>query len=373
MKKGLFWIILVIIVIVLIAVFSGNKGSDETGPIKIGFTGPLSGEVASYGENARTAVEIAVEEINAQGGIDGRPLEVIYEDDVCNGSDAASAAQKLVNVDGVSIALSSVCSPAVLGSAPVFEDAGVVQFAYCATAPSISDAGEYIFRNVPSDSFQTKKAADYIVNELGKKKVAVVYVKNDWGVGLDEAIKSSLEELGGEVVVSESYEPASTDLRSQLTKVKDSDAEVLYFAGFPDGTTIGVRQINELGIDLPIVGADAWDSPKLWEDLGGLGDGYVFFASKTNSTDEFKTKMKERVGSDELIYCSNYAYDAIYYIAQAIEAVGNDSDKLKNYLNKTTFNGKVSQPVLKFDENGDPKDAVYVLKRVEGTELVIVE
>ena len=369
MKKT-FWIIVAVIIIILAIIFSVQKGPDNKGSIKIGFTGPFTGEMASFGENAKAAVQIAVEEVNAEGGINGRPLEVVYEDDACNGAKGVSAAQKLINIDKVPVAVSGLCSMVVLSSATLYEKAHVVDLAYSATSPAISNAGDYIFRNIPSDNFQAKKAADYIYNTLGKKKLAVVYVNNDWGTGLNGALSDSFKALGGTVVVDEAYEPTSKDLRSQFSKVKDSDAEALYFAGFPDGSIVGIKQIKDLKINLPIVGADAWDSPKLWKDLNGAGDGAVFFAAKTSSTDGFKAKMKQKVGSDEIMYPSNYAYDDIKYIAEVMRKVGTDGQKIKDELYKTTFHGTVSQPVLKFDKNGDPEDAVYALKKIVGTEMV---
>ena len=375
--KALKWIIGIVIVIILvwIGVSSSQKGdeSSETEPVRIGFVGPLSGDVANFGENARAAVQIAVEEVNASGGINGRDLEVIYEDGACSGTDAVNAVNKLVNVDNVSVVLGGTCSPETLAMAPILESAGVVGLSYCSTAPKITDAGDYIFRDVPSDLFQANFAADYLYNELGKRKAAIVYVQNDWGLGIQEAFTEAFEELGGEILLAEAHSSDSKDLRSQLTKVANSDADVLYFPAFPDSSIAGVRQTREVGVDVTLFGADAWDDPKMWEEIGAAGEGAFFVAGKTNSTDEFKAKMAEKLGSDEIIYCSNYAYDGLKLLAQVMNDVGTDSEAIKNALYEVRYEGEVSQPVIEFDQNGDPKTAVYTLKRVENGVPVVVE
>ena len=362
---------IIIIILVVIAVF--NKTNQEKGPVRIGFAGPMSGELANYGENAKAAVEIAVEEINAAGGINGRNLEVVYEDDQCAGPAAASVANKLTTVDKVSAVVSPLCSGAALAAAPIYERAQVVQLSYCATSPLISDAGDFTFRAVPSDNFQAQKAANYLYEKVNKRKAAILFVNNDWGNGQANAFEKSFKEMGGQVVFKESFEQTSNDLRSSFTKIKYSDADVLFFPAFPDSSISGIKQLGESGLKITVFGADAWDTPDLWEKVSGAGDGFMFYAAQTIPTDSFKEKMKQKIGTDELVYCSSYAYDATKYLAQAMSEVGTNSFDIKDYLYNTTFKGTVSQPVLKFDKNGDPSDAVYSLKKVSGTKIVVVE
>jgi branched-chain amino acid transport system substrate-binding protein len=283
-----------------------------------------------------------------------------------------NAVNKLLNIDKVSLVF-AMCSPELLAIAPILEKSQTVGFSYCATAPSISQAGDYIFRNVPSDSYQTIFAADYIYNDLGKGKAAVVYINNDWGLGLNNAFAEAFTNEGGEIVLQEAYSPESEDLRSQMAKVKNSGADVLYFAAFPNGSIAGIRQLNELGVDITMFGADAWDDPKIWQEVGSAGNGVYFTSAKTNSTNDFKQRMSEKIGSDELIYCSNYAYDGLKMLAGVISKVGVDGTEIKDELYKTKYHGEVSQPVVEFDENGDPAIAVYTLKRVEGGQTIVVE
>ncbi len=135
------------------------------------------------GENARAAVQIAVDEVNKAGGVLGRQIEVVYEDDMCTGATGANAISKLINTDKVVAVLGSVCSGATLGEAPIAEAAKIPQLSYCATNPTISQAGDYIFRDVPSDLFQAKYAAGYFMSH-NMTKVSLLTIKNDWGDGL---------------------------------------------------------------------------------------------------------------------------------------------------------------------------------------------
>src|SRR3989344_5931491 len=143
--KIIVWVVVVALVVWGISAMSDKTAQSET--IKVGFTGPLSGDLANMGENARAAVGIAVEEINNAGGVLGKKLEVIYEDDVCTGGAGANAISKLINSDKVVAVLGGLCSGATLSEAPISEAAKVPQISYCSTNPSISDAGDYIFRD----------------------------------------------------------------------------------------------------------------------------------------------------------------------------------------------------------------------------------
>lgn len=365
--KTVLWIIVLILVIWGISSAVGSapaKVTDMT-PIKIGFTGPLSGEFANIGANAKAAVEIAIDEVNAAGGINGRNLQVVFEDDQCAGAKSVSAANKLISVDKVSAILGAACSPATLAFAPVLEQAKVVGISYCSTAPKISQAGDYIFRDVPSDLFQGNYAAGYIYNTLGIKKVAIVKVNNDWGLGIGQAFSDQYTKLGGQIVLNESYDSTSKDMRAQMAKVKNSGAGLLYFAGFPDTTVVGIKQAKDLGITVPIFGADSWDDTSVWTKLGSAGNGVMYTVVGTNSSDAFKNKMSAKLGTNDIVYCSNYVYDAVKIIAQVMSKVGTDSEKIKNELYKTTYTGGVSSNKIEFDQNGDPKEANYIIKVVK--------
>src|SRR3990167_2774052 len=251
--KIIVWVI--VLVLVIWGIISISKNSDtDSDTIKIGFMGPLSGDTANLGQNAQEEVAISVDEINNAGGVLGKKLEVVYEDDACNGATAANAISKLINADKVMAVLGGAGSGATLGATPVAEAAKIPQLSYCSTNPTISQAGDYIFRDVPSDLFQAKYAAEYLM-KTGKTKVALLTIKNDWGDGLNKAFTNAFAAAGGTIVATESFNPDAKDFRTLFTQIKAKNPDAVYFASYTDGTIAGIKQARELGIKTTFFGA----------------------------------------------------------------------------------------------------------------------
>ncbi|MBT3419495.1 MAG: ABC transporter substrate-binding protein [Candidatus Magasanikbacteria bacterium] len=339
----------------------------EEAPIRIGWMGPLSGDLSSLGEDALAAAELAVEEVNEAGGIDGRLLELVAEDSRCNAKDATAAANKLINIEGVKLINGAACSPETTAVAPIAEQNKVIVLSYCSSAPPITDAGDYIFRSYPSDAFQGVFAANYIYNDLGKRKVAIMNTQDDWGIGLSGAFKNRFEELGGEITSKDEFTPDRKDFRSELTKIKASDAELVYFPGFTEASIAALKQVTELGIEKPFFGGDTWADTTIHES--GLAEGITFVVPKTSLSDDFVSKMEAR-GANPTV-CSPRAYDNIKLFASIIEDVGTDTEKIKEALyNTRNFEG-VAGPIS-FDENGDLTIAEYDVFRIEDGEQVML-
>ena len=363
--KTVLGIIVLVLIIWGVSALVKSPESNTIGPIKIGFIGPLAGDLANMGKNAQAAVQIASDEINATGGILGRQIEVVYEDDQCAGAQAANAISKLINTDKVVAVLGGACSGATLAAAPIAEQNKIPELSYCSTNPTISKAGDYIFRNVPSDFFQANFAAKFLVDK-GMKNVALLYTKDDYGQGLDNAFKDALTKTGGTLVAEESFDPTSKDLRPQLLKIKVAKPQALYFIGYTAPTIAGLKQAKELGLTVPALGADAWDDTKIWSELGTLGEGAMYTVVGTNSSNEFKQKMMAKLGAPDLIYCSNYAYDGLNILAEAINKAGSsEGSKIKDALYKIDYKGGVSSEEIKFDVNGDPTSANYSVKVIK--------
>ena len=342
--------------------FLGGDKMAEGDTIKIGFVGPLTGDLANMGENAQAAVQIAVDEVNASGGVLGKKVEIVYEDDGCTGATGANAVSKLINTDKVVAILGGLCSGATLGEAPISEAAKVVQLSYCSTNPTISAAGDYIFRDVPSDLFQAKYASDYLM-KAGKTKVSLLTIKNDWGDGLNKAFTDAFTKAGGTIVTTDSFDPDTKNLKTQMTQIKAQNPDAVYFAAYTDASIAGLKQASDLGLKTQFFGADAWDDTKIWNELGTLGNGAMFTVVGTNSTDDFKAKMKEKLGKEDLVYCSNYAYDGVKVLVDAIKFAGKATGPaIKDALYKVKYTGGVSAKEIMFDENGDPVGAAYVIK-----------
>src|SRR3989344_9675955 len=272
-------IILGVVVVILIiwglvswsgkpAVAPAPVGGGTSEPIRIGFIGPLTGDVANIGQNAKAAGENAVAEVNAAGGINGRTLDVIYEDGQCSGTEAANAANKLINIDKVPVILGGACSGETSAFTGLAEQTKTAVLSYCSSVPAITEAGDYIFRDYPSDLYQGAFGADYIFNKLGKKKVAVLYAKSDWGSGIKDVFIDSFKKLGGTIVAEEGYEQTARDLRTNLTKIKTANPEVVYFLGYTEASIPGLKQVKELGLKAVLFGGDAWDDSKIWSEVG---------------------------------------------------------------------------------------------------------
>lgn len=367
------WIIgAIVLVLVVWGLVSANKGKEtkeagivEKGPIKIGFIGPLTGDNANIGLNAKAAVEIAIDEVNKEGGINGRTLEVVYEDGKCLNTTASSAGNKLINADKVPVILGGACSGETLSFTPMAEQNKTVIFSYCSSSPKITDAGDYVFRDYPSDNFQGSYAADYVYNKLNKKKVIVLYVKSDWGVGIKGVFIEDFKKLGGEVLMDEGFDQTSKDFRTLLTKAKALNPELVYYVGYTDTSIPAIQQARQLKLDVPFFGADAWDDPKIWSEVSNLADGYMYSVVSSTLSTDFKAKMKTKLGSEEIIVCSPGAYDGVKILAQVMKKAGTDSTEIKNELYKVNYKGGVSSPEISFDQNGDLKTANYQVKTVK--------
>lgn len=364
------------IVAIAIVVWAGftilNQGRDTVeGPIKIGFIGPLTGDVAGIGENVRIAVDLAKDEINEARGIHGRRIEVIYEDGRCSAKEAANAGNKLININKVVAIVGGLCSSETLAVAPMAEEAGVPLISAASTNPDITNAGDYIFRFVPSDSFQGKFAAEHIVNTLGHKKVGALFCLSDWCVGIKEVFKAHLTELGGELVAEEGYAQDTSDLRSQITKVKAASPDIVYFVGYTEASIIGLKQIKELGLETPIFGADAWDDPKIPAEAGAAADGATYSITANRELPQsFIDEMNTRAaGGSELNTYSPRGYDVMKVLADIMIRVGTDQEKIKAELyNIQNYQGIADTYTL--DENGDVSTANFTIKKFKGGKII---
>jgi len=358
------WIVGVIIAVVVVAVgysvIKGPSAPKETGPIKIGLSSPMSGEAASYGEAFFGGAALAVKEINDAGGINGRKIELIVEDDKCS-ADGATAINKLANVDKVTAIVGPLCSAAAGPGAPIAQNAGVPSI-IVASAPGLTKAGNYIFRDYPSDAVQGKFAAEFIYENLGKRKAAVIYVKNDWGQGIRDVFVKRFKELGGEVVYDESILQDSTDLRTQIAKAKAANPDALYFPVYPQNSVAGLKQISEMGLDAVIVGGDAFADDtiaKLPE-----AEGALYTVAKTNNPKDFQEKVKQASGKNPNVF-TPYAYDAVKILAKVMEKAGADPRAIRDELAQISYKDAISLPVIEFDENGDLKTAEFEVKVVK--------
>lgn len=369
-SKTILWLILAIIVIGGIWYGVSRKPKEEV--IKIGFIGPLTGDAVNFGQNARAAVELAVDKVNFLGGINGRNLEIIYEDGKCNPQDAVNAANKLIDIDKVPVIIGGLCSGETLSVSPIAERNKVVLFSYCSSNPKITEAGDYIFRDYPSDNFQGKYGAEFAFNKLKSRKAALLYCLNDSCVGIKDVFKKEYKKLGGKIVLEEGFDVANRDFRTIFAKVKEANPDLVYMLAMIEGTIVALKQAKELGLNVKFLGGESWNDSKILREAGVAAENIMYSVYLSSLTEEFKALMKEKTRSDEIIQCSPPAYDAVMIIANILRKVGSDSTKIKDELYKIKNYQGVSG-TISFDENGDLTTANYILKIVKDGKAVPYE
>jgi branched-chain amino acid transport system substrate-binding protein len=366
------WLVLgvIVVILVLIAVFASRKPA-ETGPIELGWIGPLTGDGATIGESARQAVDLAVGEINSAGGVNGRQIQMIYEDGKCNGKDSVNAATKLINVDKVPAILGGLCSGETIAIADQANKANVVLVSGCASSPAITGTG--VIRDVPSDSYQGSFAADYVYNVLGKKNVAIMAQENDWAMGIKGVFKSEFTKIGGIVVDDESFSNTSRDFRTQFSKIKAANPDIIYFVAYAESTIPALKQAADIGVKASFFGGDAWGDPSIAEKAGKNAEGIMYTQLKSESNQGFIDKMKAKTGGLAVGECSAPSYDAAKILAQAIGKAGTSFAALHSALLKTDYKNGVYLNEIKFDSNGDLIGADYAVKKIVNGKAVVIQ
>ena len=350
--------------------------SDE--PFVIGAMDALTGVAESYGNPIQQAKLLAVEEINAAGGINGRMLEIVFEDSKCAAADAITAYRKLTDVDGVKIILGTTCSGAMLGAAPLAEDEGVIMLSASATSPDIAAAGDYIFRTAIND----QQLGIDIGNTMwvdGVRTIATITESTDYAEGARRTSVARFEELGGTVVAAEAYATETIDFRSQVTKLINANPDAILLAaqGEVSGGTI-VKQARELGFEGQIYSEVVPTQPDALSIAGEAATGLKAVVPdedlRTTAGKDFLANFEARFGNvPPLPWFQASAYDDVYIAAECLRQTGDDQDSngFMECLYGLTFSGAIGDD-YSFDTNGDvaglSNAVVEVLPVAERTE-----
>ena len=355
------------VVMLLAGLMTGCSGGD-TEEIKIGMIGPLSGDYASYGLSTQRGVQIAVDEINAAGGINGKNITLLPEDSKGVPADAALAASKLMDQDGVIAIMGPVLSGEMTTVAEFADESKVVVFSSSATATGIPDIGEFVFRNCLTDDVQAAQLIEYAVEELDAKKIAILYAKNDYGEALKNAAEAKARELQVLVAV-ESYTDGESDFNAVLTSIKRQQPDTLFIGGYYTEAARIAQQAIAQDMDVQLLGADGFYSPVLVELGGEAVEGAVFTAGfypgdPSESVQSFINAYKEKYDEEPDMFAAQ-AYDAMKIVAAAIEAGDEDPDAIKQAILETSdFPGITGR--TSFKPNGDVEKEVLILKVVDG-------
>ncbi|MBP3561992.1 MAG: ABC transporter substrate-binding protein [Treponema sp.] len=352
---------------VILALTLASCSKAESNSVKIGGIFPLSGQVAVYGVECKNGVDLAIEEINAAGGINGKPIVLVSEDDEGNPDKTVNAFKKLSTKDGVKIVIGSLTSGCTQAITTLSQASKVVQIAPAATAPAITDAGDFIFRACFIDPFQGTVGGKFAAETLGKKRAAILYdIGNDYSVGLADNFKIAFEKAGGSIVSEESYATNDKDFNAQLTKIKNANPDVVYLPDYYGTVALIAKQLRAQGINVPMVGADGWDgltSNAGDEVLGGYYSNHYAVDSTEPAVKKFVESFRAKYNKDPNSFAA-LGYDCVYLIRDAIVAAGaEDSIAVRDALAKT--NGDYVTGHLTFDEKHNPIKSAVMLELVK--------
>ncbi|MBO4318757.1 MAG: branched-chain amino acid ABC transporter substrate-binding protein [Mailhella sp.] len=341
--------------------------------IKLGVAGAHSGELSSYGVPTLNAAHLVVDQYNAKGGVMGKQIEIIAEDDQCKPEIAPNAATKLIS-DGVNVVLGHICSGATKAAQPLYNNAKIVAMSPSATTPSMTESREnpYFFRTVAKDNDSSTVSAKFAVEGLKSKKVAILHDNSEYGKGYADGCAAYLKEAGVEVVLFEAVTPGAADYSSAVRKVRQNNADLLMWGGYyPEASKI-LANMHSLDIEIPLIGPDGLKDAGFLELAGDDAEG-VYAAGPSDTAGnplsiEYAKLHQEKYGTAPGAFFDNAVSAAIALLNAIDKAQSTDSAKIMDALH----NSEVDTPVglIKFDDKGDAigvgmsvyqiKDGAYV-------------
>jgi branched-chain amino acid transport system substrate-binding protein len=328
--KALFWLAILLAGI--------RVDADET--IKVGEVNPITGAIGRYGTTCHQGIQLAIDQANAAGGVLGKKIDLLTEDNQSQAGQTSTIVRKFVTQDKVVAIIGDLTSSATLEGGPIAQAAKIPMVTPLATNPKVTEIGDYIFRVCFIDEFQGKVMARFALENLKAKKAAILTdTKQDYSVGLSGFFKETFVSGGGSVVRGQSYSSGDTDFRAQLTSIKAAGPDVVFLPGYYPEVGIILKEARQLGIAVPFIGCEAWDSPTLLQVAGKAADG-CYFSNQFSAGDpspvvqEFGKVYREKFGS----LPDNFAalgYDAANVILDAI--------KRADSINSTAIRDAISQ------------------------------
>jgi len=364
MTKNTKIIIGIIVVVIIIGGIWYEMNRKPTGDIKVAYISALSGEAGVWGQSLRRGFDFAVEEINSNGGIDGRKIQVIYEDDGYDAAKGVSAFNKAIDIDKVKIITGTVCSSVAMSVATKTQSNRVLYIATAATNPDVPKQGDLIFRLWPSDAYEAKAIGKYAVNSLGLKKLAILYFNdNPAGIALKDSFKESIESGGEEIISEEAVSSTEKDFRTILIKIIKDNPDGIYIATIPGVTPLAVNQVKELGYrgDIFLYGPSIL-SEGIPEKIA-IKDNIYYPMPLTVQETQFWDNYKQKTGSDADLLIGG-GYDSMKLIEYGLKLCGENNDcirdKILSLKDYQTTRGKIS-----FDKDGDVQGIKFEIKKLD--------
>jgi len=338
----------------------GSSGGSSAAPaaFKVGVAGPMTGQYATYGASHKAGAQIALDELNAAGGVNGAKASMAIGDDLGDPQQAVLVAQGFIDDKNIVVVDGHMFSGATIAAAAKYQAAGLPMISPSATNPDITSLGSYIWRICMTDAVQGAGLAKYSVTTLGKKNIAVIYDNSDYGRGLADAYVSGVKSAGANIVAQQQYATGDTDFSSQLTKIKAANPDLLFMSGYyPEGSKIA-QQARQLGMNVQMLGSDGYASDQL-PKLGGaavegmLVSTFFDYTKKDPAVQKFVAAYKAKYHGANPDWFAANSYDVIMLAAKAAENAGSNSrSAINDALGKIgTYQG--ISGAITFDKNGD--------------------
>jgi branched-chain amino acid transport system substrate-binding protein len=327
---------------------------EEAKVLRIGALIPQSGTLEPYGRNVKNGLTLALNQINDMGGVGGKKLDLIFEDDGSDEKVAVRKAEQLVKQ--VPVIIGGVTSPVALAIAPVCESSKVVLLSPTASSPKFSEAGNYIFRNYPSDSLEGRVMANYAVRRMKIKSVDILSIDNEYGQGLRDVFKSTFTGLGGQILAERSFAQGQTDFKDLVKEVKTTSPDAVYIIGYYNEIAGLVQELKKQKVESKIISVEGVAQPIILEIASEAAEGLVYPQppyspdSSEPAIQKFVSSYKAKFGTKPDIDAA-FSYDALRIVAKAIEKCQNYPTDFRDRLADTNMKGLIGD--ISFDSNGD--------------------
>lgn len=349
------------LVLFLLLAFTITACKQEAQIYRIGAELPLSGSMEAYGRNVKNGLMLALDEINAAGGIkrrgdrEGRKIDIVFEDDGTDEKKAIDKTNSLIKAK-MPLIIGGVTSSIALAIAPICEKEKVVLLSPTASSPKLSGAGQYIFRNYPSDSLEGRVMAEYTVRRMNVRTVAIFYVNNEYGQGLMNVFKERFTGLGGQIGMEHPYDVGATDFAAAVKQLKAKPPDAIYVIGYYAEIAAILKEIRKQKIESKIISVEGLVQPMVLETAGDVVEGVVYPQPHYNadSTDpmiqkfvkDYRAKFNTKPDID-----AAFAYDALRIVAKAIEQSANYPADLRERIADVSMRGIIGD--ISFDSKGD--------------------
>ena len=352
---------------------AGSAAAGNT--IPVGEYGSMTGTEATFGLSTHEGIMLAIDQINATGGVLGKPINIISEDDQGSQDEAVTAVKKLINRDNVVAVLGEVASSNSLAGGAVCQDAKIPMISPSSTNPHVTENKDFVFRTCFTDDFQASVGAQFATKQGWKNIALLTAVDSDYSKGLANFFRQDFTPSGGTLVADESYSKTDRDFRAQLTKIKAANPDAVYLPGYYTQIVLIVRQARDLGLNCPFFGGDGWDSEETLK-LGSIANGCYF--TNHYSPDEQRPEVKAFVDAYQAKYknpdgspkvpdaMAVTGYDAARVLCDAIKRAGTtDSQPLRDAIASTKdFAG--ASGVITVDENRNARKPIVILEIRDG-------